>query len=86
MFQESPPWDLEHKYRLENIQALFVDEDQGLWEVDLQTSLSRTLTHPRFVVQAWTLEFVVLARSGAFRSTFLKSRSVHPAWHARTAQ
>lgn len=78
MFGETPSWDLEQKYRPDNLEVYFEDADgTDLYRVSPQSALLPVLQHPRYHIKALTPVFLVCVRSSPFCKNYLKGRKVH---------
>ncbi|XP_061593236.1 tetratricopeptide repeat protein 4 [Cololabis saira] len=76
--EELPPWDSDRKYLPQNLQLYFeYEEKETLYQVDLETSLLKTLQHKRYLVKAGTPSFIVLVKGSSFREQFLSGKKVH---------
>ncbi|XP_043860196.1 tetratricopeptide repeat protein 4 [Dromiciops gliroides] len=78
MFKERPVWDLERKYRPNNLELYFENEDgDEMYQVSPEHTLLETLQHPRYLVRAWTPVFMVFAKQSSFCKKFMQGRKVH---------
>ncbi|XP_040896781.1 tetratricopeptide repeat protein 4 [Toxotes jaculatrix] len=74
--EELPPWDTDRKYRPQNLQLYFEDEEETLYQVNPETSLLKALQHKRFFVRAGILSFFVLVKDSSFRKQFLTGKKI----------
>ncbi|VTJ66923.1 Hypothetical predicted protein [Marmota monax] len=78
MFGEIPAWDSEQKYRPDNLEVYFEDEDGAeLYQVPPKSTLLQVLQHPRYSVKALTPAFLVCVGSSSFCKNYLRGRQVH---------
>nr|XP_003411108.1 tetratricopeptide repeat protein 4 [Loxodonta africana] len=78
MFGETPSWDLEQKYRPDNLEVYFEDSERAeLYRVPPENTLLHTLQHPRYSVKALTPAFLVCVGSSPFCKNYLRGRKVH---------
>ncbi|KAG3283243.1 tetratricopeptide repeat protein 4 isoform X2 [Ictidomys tridecemlineatus] len=78
MFSEIPAWDSEQKYRPDNLEVYFEDEDGAeLYQVPPKSTLLQVLQHPRYSVKALTPAFLVCVGSSSFCKNYLRGRQVH---------
>ncbi|KAM6219874.1 tetratricopeptide repeat protein 4 isoform 1-T1 [Rhynchocyon petersi] len=78
MFAEMPSWDLEQKYRPDNLEVYFEDEEKAeLYRVPPECTLLQVLQHPRYFVKALTPAFLICVGSSPFCKNYLRGRKVH---------
>lgn len=78
MFEdESPPWDVERKYRLANLEVYFEDSTgEKLCLVKSNSCLKDILSDSRLVVKQRTPSFIILSKESSFRASFLQRYQV----------
>ncbi|XP_019730776.1 tetratricopeptide repeat protein 4 [Hippocampus comes] len=75
--EELPPWDVDRKYHLQNLQLFFEDEErEALYKVDPETSLLKVLQHKRFFVKVGTPSFIILVNGSSFWKQFLTGKKI----------
>ncbi|XP_023558463.1 tetratricopeptide repeat protein 4 isoform X2 [Octodon degus] len=78
MFAEIPSWDSEQKYRVDNLEVYFEDEDRTeLYQVPPRSTLLQVLQHPRYFVKALTPAFLICVGASPFCKNYLQGRKVH---------
>lgn len=78
MFGETPSWDSEQKYRPDNLEIYFEDEDRAeLYRVPPTSTLLQVLQHPRYFIKALTPAFLVCVGSSPFCKNYLRGKKVH---------
>ncbi|XP_049572803.1 tetratricopeptide repeat protein 4 [Syngnathus scovelli] len=74
---ELPPWDVDRKYHLQNLQLFFEDEEkETLYKVDPETSLLKVLQHKRFFVKVGTPNFIILVNGSTFWKQYLSGKKI----------
>ncbi|KAH9495453.1 Tetratricopeptide repeat protein 4 [Bulinus truncatus] len=69
---EPAAWDVEHKYKTDDIQIYFEDKDEvKLYIVDPHLSLLQALKHKKYIVYAGTPGFILCVRGSKFQQEFL---------------
>ncbi|XP_061634993.1 tetratricopeptide repeat protein 4 isoform X1 [Phyllopteryx taeniolatus] len=78
MFGEQlPPWDVDRKYHLQNLQLFFEDEErETLYKVDPETTLLKVLQHKRFFVKVGTPSFIILVNGSSFWKQYLTGKKM----------
>ncbi|XP_053776386.1 tetratricopeptide repeat protein 4 [Desmodus rotundus] len=77
MFDELPPWDLEHKYHAGNLEVYFEDEErEELYQVPPKSTLRQVLQHHRCFVKDLTPTFLVCVESSLFSRNYLRGRNM----------
>ncbi|KAM9831947.1 tetratricopeptide repeat protein 4 [Neosynchiropus ocellatus] len=75
--EELPPWDVDRKYRPQNLQLFFEDvERETLHRVCPESTLLEVLQHKRFFIKAGTPSFIVLVDGSPFSSKFLTGKKI----------
>lgn len=75
--EELPPWDTDRKYRPQNLQLYFEDEEkETFYQVNPETSLLKVLQHNRFFVKAGSPSFIVLVKGSSFWKQFLTGKKI----------
>lgn len=75
--EELPPWDVDQKYRPQNLQLYFEDEkNETLYQVHPETPLLKVLQHKRFTVKGGTPSFIILVNGSSFKKQFLTEKKV----------
>ncbi|XP_051929425.1 tetratricopeptide repeat protein 4 [Hippocampus zosterae] len=75
--EELPPWDVDRKYHLQNLQLFFEDKErEALYKVDPETSLLKVLQHKRFFVKVGTPSFIILVNGSSFWKQFLTGKKI----------
>ncbi|XP_059139193.1 tetratricopeptide repeat protein 4-like isoform X2 [Physella acuta] len=70
---EPPTWDIEHKYKPENIEIYFEHKDEEkLYQVSLESTLLQTLKHKKYLVYAGTPGFILVVKGSKFKEEFMK--------------
>ncbi|KAJ1949163.1 HSP70/90 co-chaperone [Linderina pennispora] len=75
---QSPPWDTEHKYTIDNVDTYFLhrpvggfDEDERLVKVGMGTRLGAAIGHQKYIIRDGIPNFVVLPRGAQFTEEFI---------------
>ncbi|XP_078074848.1 tetratricopeptide repeat protein 4 [Mustelus asterias] len=78
MFGENfPPWDTEKKYKPNNLELYFEDEQrEDLYRVDPMCTLRQVLSHDRCVVKAGNPRILILVRGSSFFRDFLSGKKL----------
>ncbi|XP_041063549.1 tetratricopeptide repeat protein 4 [Carcharodon carcharias] len=78
MFGENfPPWDTEKKYKPNNLELYFEDEQrEDLFQVDPTCTLRQVLSHDRYVVKAGNPRILILVRGSSFSRDFLSGKKL----------
>ncbi|XP_072366792.1 tetratricopeptide repeat protein 4 [Scyliorhinus torazame] len=77
MFENFPPWDTEKKYKLNNLELYFEDEQrEDLYQVDPMCTLRQVLSHDRSVVKAGNPRILILVRGSSFFKDFLSGKKL----------
>ncbi|XP_061831738.2 tetratricopeptide repeat protein 4 [Nerophis lumbriciformis] len=75
--EELPPWDVDRKYHLQNLQVFFEDEEtEVLYKLNPETTLLCVLQHKRFFVKAGTPNFIILVNGSSFYKQYLTGRKI----------
>ncbi|XP_077390975.1 tetratricopeptide repeat protein 4 isoform X1 [Festucalex cinctus] len=75
--EELPPWDVDRKYHLQNLQLFFEDEErETFYKVDPESSLLKVLQHKRFFVKVGTPSFIILVNGSSFWKTYLSGKKI----------
>ncbi|XP_041087026.1 tetratricopeptide repeat protein 4 isoform X1 [Polyodon spathula] len=76
--EELPPWDTERKYRPQDLQLYFADEErEEVYQVNPEHTLLEVLKHDRYFIKAGTANFIVLVKGSSFCKEFLSDKKVH---------
>ncbi|XP_019953904.2 tetratricopeptide repeat protein 4 [Paralichthys olivaceus] len=75
--EELPPWDVDRKYLIQNLQLYFEDEEkETLYQVNPETPLLEVLQHKRFFVKAGSPSFIVLVTGSSFWKQFISGKKI----------
>ncbi|MGH0140915.1 UNVERIFIED_CONTAM: hypothetical protein FKN15_063102 [Acipenser sinensis] len=76
--EELPPWDTERKYRPQDLQLYFEDEErEEVYQVNPEHTLLEVLKHDRYFIKAGTANFIILVKGSSFCKDFLSDKKVH---------
>ncbi|CAG9770774.1 unnamed protein product [Ceutorhynchus assimilis] len=74
VFETSPEWDVQNKYKLENLNVYFENQKKKFVKVDFNESLRDVLKKPGFVIKGGTPSFIVLVQNSQAEKMLLENQ------------